>query len=127
MAISIPHDRVLEVLSSHIGEHSGISTVDLADKCYGAVEHVLSSTNPQRVSQRALRQAIMELRLKGSHICGTPETGYYIAEDSAELDRTMQFLLARAMTSLRQISAMKNVALPDLYGQLNIPYEEVQP
>lgn len=124
MAISVPHDRVLEVLSSHIGEHNGINARDLADECYGAIEDVINSATPQRVSQRALRQAIMELRLKGCHICGTPETGYYIAEDASELDRTLQFLLGRAMTSLRQISAMKNIALPDLHGQLNIPYEE---
>ncbi|HBR96790.1 MAG TPA: hypothetical protein DD979_05365 [Gammaproteobacteria bacterium] len=124
MQISVPHDRVLAVLSGHIGEKNGISAAELAAECYSAVEEVITSPNPQRVSQRALRQAIMELRLKGSHICGTPETGYYIAEDSGELDRTLQFLLSRAMTSLRQISAMKNVALPDLHGQLNIPYED---
>lgn len=124
MAISIPHDRVLEVLSKHIGKENGISAAILADKCFGAVEHILTSPNPRSVCRRALRQAIMELRLKGFHVCGTPETGYYIAEDADELNQTTQFLLARAMTSLRQISAMKNVALPDLYGQLNIPYEE---
>lgn len=124
MAINIPHDRVLEVLSRHIGKASGISAAFLADECYGAVEHVLTSPNPRSVSRRALRQAIMELRLKGCHICGTPETGYHMAEDANELNQTTAFLLARAMTSLRQISAMKNVALPDLYGQLNIPYEK---
>jgi hypothetical protein len=34
------------------------------------------------------------------------------------------FLYHRAMTSLKQVAAMKRVSLPDFRGQLNLPIEE---
>jgi hypothetical protein len=68
-----------------------------------------------------VRKAIEELRREGHRICATPETGYFMAANDDELDRTCGFLYARAMTSLTQVAAMKRVALPDLRGQLRLP------
>ncbi len=126
MAINIPHDRVLKVLSSHIGENNGINASSLAQACVAMAPHVNGCATYDvsfPVCERSLRQSILELRLKGHHICGTPNSGYFIAKNAREMHQTLQFLMSRAMTSLRQISAMKNIALPDLYGQMNIPYE----
>lgn len=74
-------------------------------------------------AERQLRDIIVALRVGGHAVCAEPTHGYYIAADSIELNRACDFLLARAMTSLRQISAMKRVAMPDLRGQLGLPLE----
>lgn len=75
-------------------------------------------------AERQLRDVIVALRLAGHAICAEPTHGYYIAADSTELNRACEFLLARSMTSLRQIGAMKRVSLPDLRGQLGLPLEK---
>jgi hypothetical protein len=104
---------VLNELSHHIGQSKGISGRDLARRVVG----------PQAgaADERRLRQVITELRLEGHHICGRPESGYYLAEDAADLDRTCLFLYHRAMASLTQIARMKRIAEPDLRGQLHLP------
>jgi hypothetical protein len=57
-------------------------------------------------------------------VCGHPSTGYHLAGTAAELDRTCEFLFGRSMTSLKQVSAMKRVTLPDLRGQLGLPLKK---
>jgi hypothetical protein len=44
-----------------------------------------------------------------------------LAATEEELNRTCLYLHDRAMTSLRQVAAMKRVSLPDLRGQLRLP------
>ncbi|ULU26625.1 hypothetical protein [Dyella terrae] len=75
-------------------------------------------------AERQLRDVIVALRMAGHAICAEPTHGYYIAANSTELNRACEFLLARSMTSLRQISAMRRVAMPDLRGQLGLPLEK---
>ena len=75
-------------------------------------------------AERKLRGIIVALRTAGHAVCAEPTHGYYIAADSTELTRCCEFLLARTMTTLRQISAMQRVALPDLRGQLGLPLEK---
>ena len=75
-------------------------------------------------AERQLRDIVVALRLAGHAVCAEPAHGYYIAADSTELTRCTEFLLARSMTTLRQISAMNRVALPDLRGQLGLPLEK---
>jgi len=70
---------------------------------------------------RRLRQVVEQLRSEGHRICAHPTQGYYLATTPEELDDTCEYLFARAMTSLRQISAMRRVAVPDLRGQLRLP------
>lgn len=114
----IDRERLLEVLSNHIGAATGITITQLAIECAGTVLRL--ETNESLAQQRHLRKLIEELRLEGHHICAHPSRGYYIASDTDELEDTCAFLFARAMTSLRQVSAMKRISLPDLAGQLNM-------
>lgn len=114
---NITAERVLHVLSSCIGEHLGISIAELAAR--SDQDFWLRERN--HVSERQVRKIIESLRMKGHHICAHPSTGYYLAASPEELDRTCLFLHERAMTSLKQVAAMKRVSLPDLRGQLNLP------
>jgi biotin operon repressor len=98
---------LLAVLADHIGRANGILGATLAD---------LVVVNP-----RKLREVIQELREQGHHVCGTPESGYFLAETPDELEETCQFLQGRALASLRQVAAMRRVSLPDLFGQIHLP------
>lgn len=102
---------VLAQLQGRRGAANGITARDLV---YAITLRVNAA------DERRLRQIIEQLRRDGNPICAHPAFGYHYAADVSELDRTCRFLLARAMTSLEQISALKRVALPDLYGQLGL-------
>lgn len=117
-AKAVDSDRVLEVLSNHIGIAKGVNIKLLADECAGRPTR--SEANEAKAEQRHIRNIVEELRKKGHHICAHPSHGYFIAETPEELDDTCTFLYRRAMTSLSQVAAMKRVALPDLAGQLQL-------
>ncbi len=102
---------VLDVLCDHIGADNGISARDLVRKVCG-----ISTA----AGERRLRNVIEALRTAGHQIGAQPSTGYFVAVSDGELDATCEFLYGRAMTSLRQIAAMKRVAMPDLRGQLRL-------
>lgn len=112
----ITRDRLLQVLAWHVGEDNGVPIAGLADLCAGERLH----EREREFVQRRIRKLVEELRSEGHHICATPAAGYYIAETPEELERSCRFLFDRAMTSLRQVAAMKRVSLPDLEGQLNL-------
>lgn len=99
--------RLLLVLGDHRGVGNGIGVRDLAAKAM--------------LTERAVRLAVTELRLQGIGVCGRPETGYFLATSAAELEPTLQFIRSRAMTSLVLEARLRNVALPDLIGQLRVP------
>lgn len=105
---------VFDVLCDCVGATSGMSAAQL-------VYHILGYHSG--AAERQLRTVVEALRDAGHPICAHPSTGYFVAASSAELDRTCLFLYSRAMTSLKQVAAMKRVALPDLRGQLNLPLE----
>lgn len=108
-------DTVLAVLQTSVGEAHGVTAEQL----------VLAITGRRSdADQRRLRSVIEALRTAGHRICANPTHGYYLAANENELDRSCSFLFDRAMTSLRQVSAMKRVALPDLRGQLGLPLEQ---
>lgn len=113
----ITRNSVLSALSRHIGERNGVSVENLTDELGGW--HGARRWR-QKAEERRVRKRIEELRREGVHICATPESGYFIAETSEELQATCRFLFARAMTSLKQVAAMKNISLPDLEGQLKL-------
>lgn len=99
--------RLLNVLSEHQGEAKGISGLLLARRL--------------RVRKRDLRKLISRCRDEhGAAICGHPSTGYFIATTPDELHRSCAFLEHRALHSLRLLSRMKKVSLPDLLGQLKL-------
>ena len=109
----ITREAVLQALVDHIGERQGVSGREL----------VLEIATPLFAvpgDERRLRKVIEQLRHEGHHICGWPESGYFLAADEAELNKTCLFLHDRAMTSLNQVAAMKRVSLPDLKGQLRL-------
>lgn len=108
--------RLLVMLAPHIGARLGVSAAALARAVFGP------DAGPR--DERRIRHLVVELRKLGHHICAHPTAGYYMAASDAELDATCEFLLGRAMTSLKQISAMKRVSLPDLAGQMNIRLED---
>ena len=99
-------DTVLAALSRHQGKASGVSVAELAAQC--------------DLSERQVRKAVSELREEGMAICATPETGYFVAITSDELEECCQFLRSRAMHSLHLESRLRNIPLPDLLGQLKL-------
>jgi hypothetical protein len=109
----ITPDTVLIELALHIGALHGISARDL-------VAAITGSPEPDPAGERELREAVVALRLEGCHVCGFPATGYFMAANDKELDSQCLWLFDRAMTSLKQIAAMKRVSLPDLRGQLRL-------
>jgi hypothetical protein len=112
LARDITPETVRDALRGHIGAANGISAAALAETITG---------RQSACDERRLRQCVEQLRNEGHAICAHPSIGYFIAATAAELNGTCVFLVERAMTSLRQVSRLKNRALPDLYGQLGLP------
>jgi hypothetical protein len=109
----VDRHAVLAALSRHIGADRGVTGHDLAREIAGVF--VDGGT------ERHLRKVIESLRRQGYHVCGMPKAGYFMAANEGDLIETCEFLYARSMTSLEQVSAMRNVSLPDLRGQLRLP------
>lgn len=105
MQVKTKHD-VLAVMVQHCGEDKAISSQELAVKV--------------GVGQRKLRELITECRLDGTPICGHPATGYFVARSQAELEKTIEFLIDRAKTSLKLASVLSNRPMGDFVGQLHI-------
>ncbi len=105
-------DDVLRVLRDHVGAENGLTATQLVRKVCGV------STDG---GERRLRSVIEQLRLAGHPVAADPAAGYHLAANDSELDAACDFLLSRAMTTLKQIAAMKKVAMPDLRGQLRLP------
>lgn len=97
---------LLDVLSAHIGRQKGVSVEHLADRL--------------GITAREVRKLVSALRLQGYHVCGYPGTGYFIAANRNEMEATLAFLEDRAMHSLTLVSRMRNIAIPDLIGQLHL-------
>lgn len=110
----LTNDVLLVVMRAHIGRANGIKAADL-------VAEINRHAGNRICSERDLRTVVEGMRESGHHICAHPSSGYFIAEDPAELDATCAFLQARAMRSLKQIAAMRRVSLPTLFGQMNLP------
>ena len=99
--------RVFTVLTQHIGLTSGMSAEALA--------------HAAGVKERDVRLAVSALREEGFGVCAHPQTGYFIAETDAELQKYfIDFMFDRAMHTLRLVSKVTKQALPDLVGQLKL-------
>lgn len=107
-------DSVLAVLQHCIGQANGRTAEELARAVTGRTS---------LADHRKLRQMIEALRTAGHRVCANPTYGYFMAATEEELDRECGFLLDRANTSIRQVAAMRRVAMPDLRGQLGLPLE----
>lgn len=99
-------NQLLNVLADHQGREHGIRARDLASKCDMPTRH--------------LRRLVSALRDEGIAICGKPKTGYFMAVTPDELQDSCAYLEHRALHSLRLLSRMKKVSLPDLLGQLKL-------
>ncbi|MGA0610535.1 HTH domain-containing protein [Caldimonas sp. KR1-144] len=99
-------NQLLNLLSEHQGRNRGIAARDLAVKA--------------GLSPRQVRKRISALRDEGIAICGKPATGYFVPVTPDELEESCEFLEHRALHSLRLLSRMKKVALPELLGQLRL-------
>lgn len=103
--------NVLQALSHHIGKAKGVKGSELTREIAGATNGRL---------QRRVRKCIEELRLHGAAICGKPNSGYFMAENLAELKETIAFLIGRTDKTYRQVRALESLTLPDLAGQLHL-------
>ncbi|WP_298434493.1 hypothetical protein [Geobacter sp.] len=108
--------QILNALEDHLGAENGISAEKLAMKITG-------EPTPNPGAERKLRSHIADLRMHGVRICGHPSTGYYLAKTAEDIEHTCEYLHTRAMTSLVQISRLRNIALPELLGQLKLAAE----
>ena len=70
------------------------------------------------MSERTLRSAISNLREAGIAVVGTPDTGYYLAQNTDELNECCAFLRSRAMHSLVIEARLKQISMPELMGQI---------
>lgn len=103
-------NQVLNLLAQHQGADCGVAADALARRL--------------QIPTRALRSLISHLRDDGIAICGSPKTGYFMAVTPEELQQSCAFLEHRAMHSLRLLSRMKKVSLPNLLGQLHLTETE---
>ncbi len=114
----LTRDTLVIALSRHIGAGAGVTISQLVDEVLWPVGVPAAE---RATIERQARELIVQLRLDGHHVCAHPSRGYFLAESPDELDQTCEFLYSRAMTSLKQVAAMKRVSLPDLRGQLHLP------
>lgn len=98
--------QLLNAIAHHRGAARGIGAEALARSL--------------AVSPRRLRKLISEARDQGHAICGTPSTGYYMPITPAELNSACAFLEHRALKSLHLLARMRQIALPQLLGQLKL-------
>lgn len=97
-------ERVLTVLAEHVGREAGIGAQALAITV--------------GISLREVRHIVTALREEGIGVCGTPHTGYYMAQTADDIEETCQFLRGRALHSLHLEAQLRRIPLPDLLGQI---------
>ena len=100
--------------------HWHLSTAHKGRLCGIKVEALARKVN---VSQRDIRKAVSDLREDGVPVAATPATGYYLAETADEINECCQLLRGRALHSLRLVSRLTKLALPELLGQMRLEEE----
>lgn len=75
------------------------------------------------VNPRQVRKQVDALIEEGLCVCAHPATGYFIAEDWAEVDATYEFLRHRGLCSLHKAALLRNAFAANEYPQypLEIP------
>jgi len=105
--------QVLAELRTCVGRAHGLHVRDL-------VARITGRSTPAPAQERRAREHVAALRLQGEHICGKPDTGYFMAATAAELDETCRYLRSRAVSGLLIESRMRRVSMPALLGQLSL-------
>jgi hypothetical protein len=70
-------------------------------------------------SHRYLSDIVEKLRLRGFPV-GSDTCGYWWANESHDFAEVIAKLYRRAITTLRQITKMRKIAMPDLAGQMRL-------
>mgnify|MGYP001576446419 CR=1 FL=1 len=110
----IDKSAVLAVLSRHIGEASGVHIERL-------VAEILGTSERDPAAERRVRTMVSALREEGVAVCAHPKVGYFIAETEEEVRLYYtEWMMSRAMHTLRIISRVTKIAVPDLVGQLKL-------
>lgn len=75
------------------------------------------------INPRQVRKQVDALIDEGVCVCAHPDTGYFIAEDWAEVDRTYEFLRHRGLCSLHKAAQPRDAFANEHYPQrpLEIP------
>ena len=75
------------------------------------------------INPRQVRKQVDALIEEGVCVCAHPDTGYFIAEDWAEVDRTYEFLRHRGLCSLHKAAQLRDAFANEHYPQqpLEIP------
>lgn len=110
-------NRLLAVLTRHIGKSRAIGMARLYEEVFGeAWSDKINDT-------RKLRSLITELRKEGVPICSTTlQTGggYYLASAGSELEAYCSKLRTSALKKLALEAKLRNMTLPELLGQLTL-------
>jgi hypothetical protein len=107
------HDKLLSILMlNHVGARNSIGGKDLA---------IQIGCKP-----RTIRALVLKLRENAVAVCGQPETGYYIAQTSVELDGTCKLLERHGLHQLAVAARLRRTSLAELVGQLDLNLEEKQ-
>lgn len=110
-------NRLLAVLTRHIGKNRAIGMARLYEEVFGeAWSDKINDT-------RKLRSLITELRKEGVPICSTPSQtggGYYLASAGSELEAYCSKLRTSALKKLALEAKLRNMTLPELLGQLTL-------
>jgi hypothetical protein len=118
--VSELRNRLLEVLTQHIGREKAIGMGELYEQVYGEPwQHRINDT-------RALRYLITDLRRRGVRICSVPYKGgggYYLAAAGSELIDYVARLKVQGLRKLAQAAAIQQVGLPELLGQIKLTLE----
>lgn len=101
------HDALLTVLAaSHTGAQNSISGAALAAQ--------------MGIKPRTVRALVLRLRENAIAVCGSPETGYFIAATPDELEATCKLLQAHGIHQLTVAARMRKTTLPELLGQMTL-------
>jgi hypothetical protein len=113
-AAPISPPQVLAELQHHRGRAQGLHISAL-------VQRITGQSHRAEHLERVVRKAVTELRLQGQPICAHPSSGYFLAETAEELEQTCNFLHARAMSSLKAESQLRNISVTDLINRFTLP------
>ena len=109
--LQITPAQVMSELAHHVGADNGLHVRELVTRITGQLVSCA-------MLERQVRKIVTDLRMEGSHICGHPGTGYYMAATAQELADTCAFLRSRAMSSLVIESRLRRISMPELLGQM---------
>lgn len=108
--------KLATTLLRHVGPERKVGMGELYETVFGrSWAHRINDT-------RALRTLITELRSDGMPILSDTH-GYWIAASASEVNGFCDRDKRKALAILGRISMMKNVALPDYLGQMQLELE----